>query len=292
MKYRVTHTTKYSYGSPVSLSHNQVHLVPRDDGRQRCLISRQNVLPTPTIVQSWTDYFGNPAGFFMIDQPHRELVVTSESMVEVEQPQWPDEDKTPAWHEVRDVLRRHEDEAALEASLFSFDSAWAKAGEGPADYAAPSFADGKSLGAAVRDLTERIHADFRYDPTATAVSTPTAEVLRLRRGVCQDFAHLEIACLRSLGLATRYVSGYLVTDPPPGRPKLIGGDASHAWVSVWCPGFGWIDFDPTNACRPAERHVTIAWGRDYGDVSPVQGVVLGGGTHTMAVSVDVSPAAG
>ena len=290
MKYRVTHTTTYSYGSSVSLSHNQLHLVPRDDARQRCLISRQNVLPTPTIVQSWTDFFGNPAGFFMIDQPHRELVVTSESMVDVGPPQWPDDAATLPWNEVREILRRRPDDASLQASLFTFDSELAKARDDAAEYAASSFVEGRSLGAVVHDLTERIYNDFRYDPTATAISTPTSEVLRHRRGVCQDFAHLQIACLRSFGLAARYVSGYLLTDPPQGKPKLVGGDASHAWVSVWSPQHGWIDFDPTNACRPAERHVTIGWGRDYGDVSPVKGVVLGGGTHHMRVSVDVSPA--
>jgi transglutaminase-like putative cysteine protease len=289
VKYRVSHSTTYSYGSPVSLSHNQVRLVPRDDARRRCLISRQNVSPTPTVVQSWIDFFGNIAGYFMIDQPHRELVVTSESTVEVGPVLWLAAEATPAWDAVRDQVRNRGDDAALEASFFTFDSVFAKAGAEFAEYALPSFTVGRPLDAAVLDLTERIHRDFSYDPTATAVSTPTLDVLRSRRGVCQDFAHLEIACLRSLGLAARYVSGYLQTDPPPGRPRLIGADASHAWISVWCPGIGWLDFDPTNACQPAERHVLIAWGRDYVDVAPIKGVVLGGGAHVMSVSVDVTP---
>jgi len=293
MQYQVKHTTTYHYGSPVSLSHNQVHLVPRSDARQRCLISRQQVLPTPSVVRSWTDFFGNSAGFFVIDLPHRELVVQSESLVKVAKADWPTAADTPRWEDVRDRLQAQPiDESALDAVLFTFDSALAKASSAAAEYAAPSFVPGRTLGEAVYDLTHRIYTEFTYDPTATAVSTPTSEVLRLRRGVCQDFAHLQIACLRSLGLAARYVSGYLQTDPPPGRPRLVGADASHAWLSVWCPTHGWLDYDPTNGCRPDERHVSIAWGRDYADVSPVMGIVLGGGTHVMRVAVDVAAVPG
>ena len=158
-------------------------------------------------------------------------------------------------------------------------------------YAEPSFAAGRQLLDAVMDLTGRIHTDFRYDAKATTLATPVTEVLEHRHGVCQDFAHLQIGCLRSIGLAARYVSGYLQTPTPAGRERLVGADASHAWVSVFCPAVGWVDFDPTNNMIPAEQHITIAWGRDYDDISPVKGVILGGGSHTMSIAVDVAPAA-
>lgn len=288
MRFRISHATAYGYSSPVSLSHNQVRLVPRDTSRQKCVISRQHIHPTPNVVRSYHDYFGNAAVYFMIEHAHRELVVTSESIVELQPPTWPDPDSTPAWESVRDILLRSADEESREARLFVFDSPMAKEDAAVRKLAAPFFTPGRPLTAAVLDLTTHIFREFRYDPSATAVNTPTPEVLRLKRGVCQDFAHLQIACLRSLGLAARYVSGYLSTDPPPGKPKLVGADASHAWLAVWSPGFGWIDFDPTNGCLPGSRHVTIGWGRDYGDISPVKGVVLGGGAHQMRVAVDVT----
>jgi len=158
-----------------------------------------------------------------------------------------------------------------------------------AEYTAPSFTKERPLLEAVADLTGRIHRDFTFDRTATTVATPLQTVFRTRRGVCQDFAHLEIACLRSLGLAARYVSGYLESVPPPDQPRLTGADASHAWVSVFCPPVGWVDVDPTNDVLADERHVTVAWGRDYGDVSPLRGVILGGGQHALHVGVSVVP---
>ncbi len=290
MKYRVDHTTTYVYSTPVALSHNQVHLVPRNHERQECRISRQHIHPTPSVVRSGQDYFGNNTGFFVIEHPHRELTVISQSVVEVTRPSWPQASDTPAWESVRDALQHPADEATLDARLYVFESPLVKISREVSEYAAPSFSPGRPILEAVAELTTRIFREFKYDPTATAISTPTLEVLRLRRGVCQDFAHLQITCLRSLGLAARYVSGYLVTDPPMGQPKMIGADASHAWLAIWSPGFGWIDLDPTNGCLSSERHVTIAWGRDYSDVSPVKGVVLGGGMHTMRAAVDVSPA--
>ena len=288
MKYRVDHTTSYVYSTPVALSHSQVHLVPRNHPRQACLISRQHIHPTPSIVRSGQDFFGNTAGYFVIEHPHRELNVISQSVVEVTKPDWPSPATTPAWESVRDALLRPVDESTLDARLYVFDSPLVTISREARDYAAKSFPAGRPILDAVAELTTRIFHEFQYDPTATAISTPTLDVLKLRRGVCQDFAHLEIACLRSLGLAARYVSGYLVTDPPPGQTKLVGADASHAWLAIWSPGYGWVDFDPTNGCLPCDRHITIAWGRDYSDVSPVKGVVLGGGMHTMHVAVDVS----
>ncbi|MBL8827491.1 MAG: transglutaminase family protein [Planctomycetaceae bacterium] len=292
MKYRIDHTTTYVYSTPVALSHNQVHLVPRNSERQECHVSRQHIHPTPSVVRSGQDFFGNNAGFFMIEHPHRELTVISQSVVEVAKPTWPESASTPAWEAVRDALRRPLDETTLDARLYVFESPLVKMSKEVREYAAPSFRPERPLVEAVAELTTRIFREFKYDPAATAISTPTLDVLRLRRGVCQDFAHLQIACLRSLGLAARYVSGYLVTDPPAGQPKLVGADASHAWLAVWCPGSGWVDFDPTNGCLPSDRHITIAWGRDYSDVSPVKGVVLGGGMHTLRIAVDVSPVNG
>lgn len=292
MKYRIDHTTTYVYSTPVALSHNQVHLVPRNSDWQACQVSRQHIHPTPSVVRSSQDFFGNNAGFFVIEHPHRELTVISQSVVEVTKPAWPEPASTPAWESVRDALRRPIDEATLDARLYVFESPLVKQGPEVREFAAPSFRPQRPIVEAIAELTTRIYREFKYDPAATVISTPTLDVLRLRRGVCQDFAHLQIACLRSLGIAARYVSGYLVTDPPAGQPKLVGADASHAWLSVWCPGSGWIDFDPTNGCLPSDRHITIAWGRDYSDVSPVKGVVLGGGMHTLRISVDVSPVNG
>jgi transglutaminase-like putative cysteine protease len=180
------------------------------------------------------------------------------------------------------------DTSLLDACSFTYDSRYVRRGADLAAYASPSFAPGRAIADAVRELTERIHRDFRYDAQATTLATPLSEVLERRHGVCQDFAHLAIGCLRSLGLPARYVSGYLRTRPPAGRARLIGADASHAWVSAYCGDSGWIDFDPTNNMIPSNDHITIAWGRDYDDVSPVKGVILGGGEHTMAIAVDVA----
>ena len=290
MKYRVSHRTRYGYSTSAAMSHNQVHLVPRDTPRQRCLISRQHIHPAPSVVRSYHDYFGNAAGYFMIEHAHRELVVTSESVVELQPAAWPQPDATPAWETVRERLLRPSDEDALAARLFTFESPLVKIEPAMQRFAAADFVPGRPLLAAASALTTRIFREFRYDPNATAISTPTIEVLRSKRGVCQDFAHLQIAALRSLGLAARYVSGYLRTDPPPGTPELIGADASHAWLAIWTSEYGWIDLDPTNGCLPNERHVTIGWGRDSRVVSRVEGVVLGGGDHAMHVSVDVAEA--
>ncbi len=186
-------------------------------------------------------------------------------------------------------LRAGASTAERDAYSFVFDSPYVPRDEALADYAAPSFPPGRPLLAAVFDLTTRIHREFRYDPRATTVATPMRKVLARRAGVCQDFAHLQLGCLRALGLAARYVSGYLVTEPPPGKARLVGADASHAWLSVFCPAWGWIDCDPTNDQVPGDRHVTLAWGRDYDDVCPVRGIVLGGGRSTLKVSVDVVP---
>jgi transglutaminase-like putative cysteine protease len=293
MKYVVTHRTTYHYGEPVTLGHNSSHLTPRALPWQRCLSNKLAILPTPSCLRGWIDYFGNQATYFTVEEEHRELSVTAVSEVVMDDPPQPPA-TTPAWEEVRDGLWRPRDGVDISAVPYVFDSPCVVRDDRLARYAEASFAPGRAVLEAALDLTGRIYREFRYDPSATSVSTPTLEVFEKRRGVCQDFAHLEIACLRSLGLAARYVSGYLLTDPPsasgyPGQPKLVGADATHAWLSVFCPGHGWIDLDPTNNVIPNVRHVTVAWGRDYGDVCPIKGLFLGGGSHWMSVAVDVMP---
>jgi len=283
MLYDVTHTTTYRYTAPVSLCHNLVHLQPRGTPRQTCRQSDISVSPTPRGIQQQRDYFGNPVAIFTIEEPHRQLEISARHRIEV-QPAAPIA-ASPAWETVRDQLRNV---AAMEATAFLFDSMYIQRRDELADYAAPSFAPARSLHEAVLDLSARIHREFKYDAEATTIATPLSEVLANRHGVCQDFAHLVIGCLRSLGLAARYVSGYLRTHAPT---RLVGADASHAWLSVYCGDSGWFDVDPTNNLVPSDQHVIMAWGRDYDDVSPIKGVILGGGTHTMAVAVEVKPVA-
>ncbi|MGO8752058.1 MAG: transglutaminase family protein [Thermoguttaceae bacterium] len=293
MKYHISHTTTYRYSEPVSLGHNEARLTPRSRfGRQQCLAHQLLIRPTPATVHGWTDYFGNAVSYFTVEEPHGELAITAESEVDVLEPAAVPSASTPAWEQVRGTLAAGQDADSLEALQFTLESTYTRDQDALHGYSAISFGQGRPLLSAVLDLTDRIHREFKYDPAATSVNTPIMEVFRHRRGVCQDFAHLEIACLRSMGLTARYVSGYLLTDPPPGQRRLIGVDGSHAWLSVFCPGAGWLDIDPTNNLMPSLRHVTVAWGRDYGDVCPVKGIVLGGGGHTMRVAVDMVPVAG
>ncbi len=287
MLYHIVHTTTYQYSELVSLCHNALHLEPRSSIRQQCHSVELDVRPEPGQVQQQLDYFGNPLTCFTIQQPHGQLVLRAESWVEVTPPEALDLRATPAWETVRDELRCDRCSAALDAYQFVFPSRYVPRTDELAQYALPSFAPQRPLAEAIHDLTRRIYHDFRYDPRATTVATPVHEVLAQRRGVCQDFAHLQLGCLRSLGLPARYVSGYLVTTPPPGQARLTGADASHAWLAVYCPGTGWIDFDPTNNRIPTNTHITLAWGRDYDDVSPVRGIILGGGHSTLNVGVDV-----
>jgi transglutaminase-like putative cysteine protease len=290
MIYRITHHTTYVYSEPVSLCHNLGHLTPRNGSRQSCLHSRLLVSPVPAVTSESVDYFGNRMTFFTIQEPHRELTVSAHQVTEVWPFDAPAPSATPPWEVVRDLLRGDTSAAGLDAYQFTFDSSYIKGAPDLTAYATASFAPDRPVLEAVLDLTHRIHKDFRYDPAATTVTTPLHRILSTRRGVCQDFAHLEIGCLRSLGLAARYVSGYLLTMPPPGQARLVGADASHAWASFYCPGAGWIDVDPTNDLIPSDKHIVLAWGRDYGDVSPIKGVILGGGQHSVKVSVDVVPA--
>ena len=289
MKFRVRHTTRYRYSAPVSLCHNVAHLRPRATATQSCDSSQLSVVPAPAHVHAWEDLFGNLQDAFSIQQPHSELSVTALSEVEVVSAGDLLVSAFPiAWEQALEHLREAGDPRVLEARQFRLESNFVEFSSGILEYAAPSFAAGRPLLEAVHDLMRRIHRDFTYDPHFSNIATPLHQVLEHRRGVCQDFAHLAIACLRAQGLAARYVSGYLETQPPPGETKQIGADASHAWFAVYVPYQGWVDFDPTNDQIPADRHITVAWGRDYADVAPLKGVVFGGGrVHQLEVAVDV-----
>jgi transglutaminase-like putative cysteine protease len=291
MMYRIVHRTNYRYSAPVTRCRNEAHLRPRDTERQECVSSDLVVEPTPTSWTERTDFFGNPVVSFAVDGPFDQLTVTSTSTVSVS-----DREPLPAfgptWEFARDQLANDLGPELLAVREFCFDSPLVGTSRGVHAYAEPSFSAGRPLVDAVSDLTQRIFEDFIYDPGFTTVTTPLEEVLEFRRGVCQDFAHLAVGCVRSMGLAARYVSGYLETTPPPGVERLIGADASHAWPSVFIPGWGWLDVDPTNNKIVGSTYVTTAWGRDYADVSPLKGIVFGGGdSHTLDVAVDVSRAA-
>lgn len=288
MIYRVAHTTTYEYSQPVSLCHNLAHLIPRSSPRQLCHETDLQIAPAPAVLNSIVDYFGNPVTFFTVQEPHRKLEVQAVHTTEVQAFPPPAPHYTPPWEEVRDRLRTDRSSEWVEAYQYVFDSSYIRSSSELLDFAQPSFPAGRPILEAVLDLTDRIFREFKYDPKATTLSTTLSEILAGKRGVCQDFAHLQIGCLRSLGLAARYVSGYLLTRPPEGRERLVGSDASHAWISVFCPGSSWIDVDPTNNTIPLEEHILLAWGRDYDDVSPIKGVILGGGKHHVKVSVDVT----
>ena len=289
MHYNVRHTTIYSYTDPVSICQNEVHLTPRITPFQSFDGFQLEVLPQPMHLRCRTDSFGNEVWYFSLEEPHQELRVTARSRVSVCVREIPDPKTTMPWEDVRDQLFAADTSELRMISQFRFESPYIRYLKEVQDYALLSFTRRRPWLEAAIDLTSRIYQDFEYAPAATTVSTPTHEVMKQRKGVCQDFAHLEITAFRCLGLAARYVSGYLVTVPPPGKPKLVGADASHAWLSVYCPGLGWIDLDPTNNIIPQERHVTIGWGRDYHDVCPIKGVLTGGGPQILTVSVDVAP---
>lgn len=287
VRYRVDHTTSFSYAEPVPLCHNQVHLKPRECVRQRCLRHELTIRPGPCEVDQCLDYFGNHVQYFTIQAPHQELTVTAQSDVRILGAPYIPPDETPPWEDVRDRTRCAKEPALLDAQQFVLDSPSVKTSRKLADYAHRSFTPGRPWMAATLDLMARIHCEFIYDPTATVVSTPLESVFSNKRGVCQDFAHLQIGCLRAVGLPARYMSGYLLTTPTDGRPRLVGADASHAWLAAYCPDLGWVEFDPTNNQVPSLEHITVAWGRDYSDVCPIKGVFIGGGQHSMRVSVDV-----
>jgi transglutaminase-like putative cysteine protease len=289
MIYRIVHRTTYKYRYPVSVGNHVACLKPRNLLHHQLAQNELRIQPYPTTRTERVDYFGNLLCFFTVQEAHKELVVESRSEVIMEENAMPWPQQALSWEEAAKLLPDDHSPAGLEAYQFGFESPRIRIRPEFASYALQSFTPGRPMPEGLLDLTARIHKDFRFDSKVTNVRTPTEVVFRKRRGVCQDFAHLQIACLRSLGIAARYVSGYLRTYPPPGRPRLVGADASHAWVSAYCPGAGWLDMDPTNNVVPSNGHVTLAWGRDYGDVSPLRGLILGGGAHTLKVAVDMEP---
>ncbi len=288
MKYRVVHSTEYSYPQPVLLAHNETHLTPRSAGRQRVQYHQIEVDPSPNVVTEREDFFGNSVMYFSLEAPHSYLRVTATTELEIDRGagQLNLQSSAP-WEETAARVRQERTKATLDARQYLLESPMAPLFGELEDYADQSFAPGCPVAEAVHDLMQRIHVDFTFDPGFTSVATPLAHVFEHRRGVCQDFAHLAIACLRAKGQPARYVSGYIETVPPPGKEKLVGSDASHAWFSVFDPDAGWLDFDPTNNQIPMDQHITTAWGRDYSDITPLKGVVFGGGVHSTTVAVDV-----
>ncbi len=289
MNYRLTHRTIYEYDEPVAVSHHAARLEPRSTVSQSRADWRVSISPEPAVQVQRPDFFGNRVCFFAIQELHARMEIVSTSVVSVEAPLRPDAHTSPPWEEVALLYRDPVAAESIDPFQFVFDSPLVPLSRDFAEYAEKSFTAGRPLLEGVAELNERIHADFVYDPIATTVATPLSEVWEKRRGVCQDFAHVAIACLRSLGLPASYVSGYLRTRPPEGETRLIGASATHAWFSVHVPNFGWIDFDPTNNCQPSDEHITVAYGRDFSDVSPVMGVLTGGGSHAVKVAVEVEP---
>jgi len=283
--YQITHTTLYRYAATVPECFNTVRLHPRDLSYQRCTSHELSMSPLPPDSATRVDSWGNITGSFSIYQPHNSLKLTASSRVEV-QPKPP---VAPAASVPWETVANLDESTNLEEARFKTESKHIRRSSALADYAIQSFSPGRPIIEAGIDLTQRIFTDFEFKPGATTVSTPVEEVFKNRKGVCQDFAHLEIACLRSIGLPARYVSGYVRTIPPPGKERLVGADASHAWCSLYCGAEGWVSFDPTNNSIPDTDHITLAWGRDYFDVCPIQGVFTGGGKTMMKVEVDVLP---
>ena len=289
MIYRVVHSTKYIYGEPVTVSHHTARLTPMDTATQQREEFHLDIAPSPALRRIRTDYFGNHLCFFSIQEIHEALSIVARSVVSVENATPPLPQLSPPWEQVASLFRDPVSSEVVEAYQYVFESPLVQPMPELAEYASQMFDPDAPLLVGAQRLTSQIFKDFKYDPVATTVSTPLADVLKDRRGVCQDFAHVAIAALRSLGLPARYVSGYLRTHPVEGQARLTGADASHAWFAVYCPGHGWVEFDPTNNLMPRDEHIAVAYGRDFSDVSPVTGVITGGGQHEVQVAVDVEP---
>ena len=294
MKYQLRHTTRYDYTSDVTLSHNEARLLPRDLPWQKVANTLLQISPQPIRVRERQDFFGNRVSYFSIQELHSTLEVTLTSQITTLPRQLPTDDNTLPWSHAIQVLHAADSNAARQllmqdARLMMLDSDFVRCDKKLADYAKQSFSADVPLVQAVYRFNQQIFNEFTYDPEHTTLATPVLDVLNSRRGVCQDFAHLAIACLRSLGLPARYVSGYMETLPAPGQPKLQGADATHAWLAVGIPGWGWLEIDPTNGTLADERYITLGWGRDFADVTPLKGVMNGGGKDQLSVAVDVTP---
>lgn len=287
-RYQIVHKTHYEYARPVSSSYQHLHLTPRSFAKQNVISSDLHIEPAPTSNQTRQDYFGNPVTDVVIRSRHDSLEIISRALLDVNADENILLDLSPPWEAVAGAVGDPRSSEAWDAARFCFPSPHVDPREALA-YAEPSLSPGTPFLRSVEHITARIYEEFTYKGGVTDVQTPVEEVLQSRAGVCQDFAHLAIASVRAFGLPARYVSGYLLTRPPQGQPRLTGADASHAWISVWCPEFGWIDFDPTNNLRPRDEHITLGWGRDYSDVSPTRGFIHGGGSQQLEVSVDVTP---
>lgn len=290
VRYHVIHRTRYVYEGAVTVSHHLARLAPRFLPGQRCPWHVLEITPEPVGRSVHNDVYGNKTAYFECEGAHGVLEVTARSLVEVFPTPLPDASATPPWESVKLAVSGDRLNPSTEAGAFRFSSPMVPLGEEFADYARTDFTPGRPILEAANAFMGRIYTEFHFNPAATDVATPVSEVLQKKAGVCQDFAHLMLACLRSLGLPARYVSGYLETLPPPGKERMVGADASHAWVSVFCgEETGWVDADPTNNVLPSDRHITVAWGRDFSDVSPLRGVTLGAGGQSLTVEVDVEP---
>jgi|AntAceMinimDraft_5_1070358.scaffolds.fasta_scaffold00508_2 transglutaminase-like putative cysteine protease len=290
MRFRIKHITHYNYADRVTRCYNLAYVIPRDTVRQQCLSNRITLSPLPSTTHKRADYFGNKAFHFEIQKAHTELTITAVSDVQMsDRDHELNLDLGISYKEALDYLRHTHKPETIEAREFLLSSPMIEANETLADYARPSFADDRSLKSCVADLTSRIFKEFTYDPQFSTIATPLAEVLKHKKGVCQDFAHLQVGCLRAMGIPAKYVSGYIETLPKPGEVKLVGADATHAWIAFFCPEEGWVEFDPTNDSLAGSQHIVTAFGRDYFDVTPLRGVIFGGGVGpVLNVSVDVS----
>jgi transglutaminase-like putative cysteine protease len=292
IRFLVKHVTHYKYSARVTRCYNLANVIPRDTARQHCVKNRIVLSPLAATTHKRTDYFGNRTFHFEIQKPHNELIITAESEVEITvKNQAMNLDLGISYHEALEYLKKANKHDTIEAREFLLNSPMIECSEALADYARPSFARDRSLKSCVSELTTRIYNEFDYDPQFSTIATPLTEVLKHKKGVCQDFAHLQVGCLRSMGIPAKYVSGYIETLPKPGEKKLVGADATHAWIAYFCPQEGWIEFDPTNDVLADSdgQHIVTAFGRDYFDVTPVKGVIFGGGeSPVLSVSVDVS----
>jgi len=288
MNYLITHTTEYIYDGAISLCHNVARLIPRTTPSQTCKKTNVEILPEPDVLSEYEDFFGNKVLYFAIQQEHKKLKVTVSSNIVKQGVRKLETEllQQISWEDVKAQLHEPTPEM-LDAKQYIPDTLMTAVSPLIIEYASQSYTAGNSMFDATLDLMQRIFRDFEFKPGFTTISTPVEEVMKTKKGVCQDFAHLAIACVRSMGLPARYVSGYIETIAPEGKEKLVGADASHAWFAIFIPKIGWIDFDPTNNVIPSDRHISIGWGRDYADITPLKGIVLSSGKHELSVSVDV-----